>query len=449
MKRNPRRARARARNLALTAILLAGVAGCSSISDFSFDDLNPFGEKEQRLPGERQAVILETDPLIVDPQAAQVPPLPAPRANADWPQPGGPASNAPGHLALGAAPNRTWSSRVTNGSSDEARLSASPIVYQGQVYVLDVAAEVSAYTLSGSRRWSVSLRPEEEETDVVIGGGLAADGGKLFAATGYGTVVALDPATGGQLWVRHLKVPIRSAPTAAGGRLFIIASDNRIYALSTENGAEEWSYRGIPEATGLIANASPAVSGNTLVAPYSSGEVIAFKAASGEPLWADSLTRTQLLTSLSGINDIAARPVIDGGTVFAVSVSGRMVAVDEKTGERIWTRNIAGTQTPAVAGQTVYVVSLNGQLAALARDSGKVRWLADLPGGREVRWNGPVLGGGRLWLSSSDRKMVAVDALSGQIGTQYELGAVSHIAPIIASGGLFLLLDDGTLAAFY
>jgi len=126
-----------------------------------------------------------------------------------------------------------------------------------------------------------------------------------------------------------------------------------------------------------------------------------------------------------------------------------MVAVEEKTGERIWTRNIAGTQAPAVAGETVYVVSLTGQLVALARDSGKVRWLTKLPGSAGARWTGPVIAGGWLWLSSSAKTMVSVDAVTGQVAGTYELGAESHIAPIVASGGLFLLLDNGTLTAFY
>lgn len=435
------------RHLIPAAFLLVSLAGCSS--GFSLGDINPFAEEEKRLPGERHAILLETDPLSVDPQAAKVPALPPARANADWPQPGGPATNAPGHLALGSTPKRAWNVQGAHGSNDEARLSASPIVYQGRVFVMDTAAQVSAYSINGGRQWSVSLRPEEEEADVIGGGGLAADGGRLFAATGFGRVVALDPVSGAQLWVSDVTVPIRSAPTAADGHVFTIGADNQIYALSAEDGSQAWSYRGIPEAAGLIANASPAVSGTTVVAPYSSGEVIAFKAETGEPIWADSLTRTQLLTSLSGINDVAARPVIDGGIVFAISVSGRMVAVDEKTGERLWTRNIAGAQAPASVGETVYVVSLSGQLVALERKSGKVRWLTKLPGEIGVRWAGPVVAGGRLWLSSSNRKMIAVDALTGEIGAQYELGAASNIAPIVASGGLFLLLDDGTLTTFF
>jgi outer membrane protein assembly factor BamB len=444
---SPRFSRA-LKTAAIGAFAILGLAGCTSLSSdsFSLDKLNPFREREDILPGTRVDAMAEADPLSVDADAARRNPgLPAPHSNSDWAQPGGVPSNAPGHLAL--ADGAGWRVKAVSGSNSDARLSASPIVYQQNVYAMDPEAKVTAVSIGGGRRWQVSLRPKHEKDDGVIGGGLAADGGRVFAATGYGSVVALDPANGGEQWRVELKVPIRSAPTAADGRVFVVTADNRIHAISGADGSEIWTYRGIPEATGLVANASPAVSGDMVVVPYSSGEVIAFKASTGEPVWADSLTRTQLFTSVSGINEVAARPVVDGGMVFAVSVSGRMVAVNQKTGERLWTRNISSTQMPLVAGETVFVVSMSGQLVALERSSGKVRWTTKLPGELRTRWHGPVLGGGRLWLSSSNKKLVAVDAQTGQIAGDQDLGRASFIAPVIASGRLILLLDDGTLAA--
>ncbi|MCB1436610.1 MAG: PQQ-binding-like beta-propeller repeat protein [Rhodobiaceae bacterium] len=440
----------RAASLAAAAGLgLFALAGCSTLSmdSLSLDKLNPFREREEILPGTRVDAMTEADPLTVDADAARRgAAVPAARDSAEWSQPGGVASNAPGNLAL-ASGTAGWRVKAASGSSKKSRLSVSPIVYQGNVYVMDAGADVTAVSVTGARRWEVSLRPAFEKDDGVIGGGLAGADGRVFAATGFGSLVALDPASGGQQWRVELKVPIRSAPTIAEGRIFLVTADNRIHALSTADGSELWTYRGIPETTGLVANASPAVSGDIVVVPYSSGEVIAFKASSGEPVWADSLTRTQLFTSLSGINEVAARPVVDDNTVFAVSVSGRMVAVNRKTGERLWTRNIASTQTPMVAGETVFVVSVSGQLVALERSSGKVRWTTKLPGDAKTRWHGPVLGGGQLWLSSSTRKLVSVDAASGQVSGTQEIGHASFISPIIASGRLFLLLDDGTLAA--
>jgi len=43
------------------------------------------------------------------------------------------------------------------------------------------------------------------------------------------------------------------------------------------------------------------------------------------------------------------RPVIDRGLVFANSHAGRLVAIDIRTGERVWTIDVGGTHVKALA----------------------------------------------------------------------------------------------------
>src|SRR5690606_9563110 len=139
-------------------------------------------------------------------------------------------------------------------------------------------------------------------------------------------------------------------------------------------------YSGIPETAGLLSTSSPAVNGNRVVVPYSSGEIIAFDAEKGTPVWGDQLTGGSRFSAVSGLRDVAGSPVIDNGTVYAVGVGGRMVAVAESNGERLWASNIASSQTPVVAGNSVFVVTLGGEILALDRSTGNVRWKTPLPG---------------------------------------------------------------------
>src|SRR5262249_15495930 len=149
------------------------------------------------LPGERKAV-LQRESLRSDAVAAGRPmTLPPPQNNDSWTQPGGVATNAPGHLALASAPKHAWSVSVGSGSSFYGRVTASPIVYDGKVYTLDSAGQVSAIsTAGGSVVWRSSTTPPNEKDWEGFGGGLAADGGRIYAATGFGTVVALDAQSG-------------------------------------------------------------------------------------------------------------------------------------------------------------------------------------------------------------------------------------------------------------
>jgi outer membrane protein assembly factor BamB len=408
--------------------------------------LNPFKKEEVKLPGERISVLKTQEGFQVDAEQTKKPVvLPQARRNADWDQPGGVASNAPGHLEFGGGLGAVWRADIGEGSSDDGRLTASPIVYQGKIYTLDTEGVVSAFSASsGSRTWRVSLAPEKEKGNEGFGGGIAANGGRLFVTTGFGVVVALNAGNGAVEWTRKIGVPLRSSPTAIDGKLFFVSAESKLYCLSTVDGVELWTFRGLPESATLLSNVSPAVSGDIVVVPYPSGEVIAYNISAGRSAWVETLSRTRGGSSLAGLSD-PARPAIDRGVVFAVGHSGRMFATAQKTGERLWTKRIQGTQMPWPAGDLVFVVDINGVLMALTRKEGKVRWLTELP--QSKRWSGPVLAGGRLWLASADGIMISVDAKTGNIVSKRDLGQPIYIAPIVAAGRMFVLTDKARLLA--
>ena len=80
------------------------------------------------------------------------------------------------------------------------------------------------------------------------------------------------------------------------------------------------------------ASTNAAVSGETVVVPYTSGELFALRVQNGQVGWSDVLSRTGRVTALSQLDDIAGRPVIDRGVVYAVSQSGLMAAFSINTG---------------------------------------------------------------------------------------------------------------------
>lgn len=420
----------------LPALLLAG---CGA-------NLNPFKKEEERLPGERIAIAKPQDRHQVDSDVAKIPVnITAPQTNTDWAQPGGAATNAPGHLQLAGGLATLWRADIGAGSSDEGRLTARPIVYQSRIFALDAEGQVSAFSASGgSRIWRVDLTPENEKGEEGFGGGLAADENRLYVVTGFGTVVALNPANGEVIWSQKIGIPIRTSPTAVGGKVYFVTTESRLYCLSGSDGSELWTYRGIPESATLLSNVSPAVAGDRVVVPFPSGDVIAYDIANGRPVWVDSLARSRSGSSLAALSD-AARPVVHRGIVFAVGHGGRMIATRMENGARLWTKSIQGTQTPWVAGNMVFVVDVRGSLLALTRETGQVRWVTDLP--QQSRWNGPVLASGKLWLVSSEGLMVGVDAKTGQLATQRDIGDEIYIAPIVAAGRMYVLSDKARLIA--
>ena len=158
-----------------------------------------------------------------------------------------------------------------------------------------------------------------------FGGGLAADGGRVFAATGFGSVIAYEASSGKQIWAKSFAIPIREAPTATEGRVFVVNSESELLCLSQADGSQLWTQKGLPENASMLTGASPAVGRQLAFVPYPSGDILAIDIKTGQAKWTDLLARGAINTAETAIGE-AARPVVDRDAVFAMSRGGQSIA---------------------------------------------------------------------------------------------------------------------------
>jgi outer membrane protein assembly factor BamB len=462
------RKRVRMFALATTALLAAG--GCSTVSGLGerVSSLWPFGgdgaAETARPEDGRIAISAAEAGLEVDPALAVMPVvLPATRAQADWPFAGGNAANAPQHLAGNGEPGLqiVWRRGVVPGSASRRALIAPPIVADGKVFLFGTDLVVHAVdAATGRPEWRQSVATRTSTTswlrpDVpAMAGGLAYANGRVFAAQGAGEVVSLDAATGDIGWRVRTQTPLHSSPTVADGKLYVTSYDSEIYAIDVVNGTISWTSSAIPEPARMLTSPSPAVVGDTVIAPFASGEVIALMAGNGRRLWLDGLTRGGAATSLATINDIASRPVVVDGVVYAASQSGVLAAIDLRTGTRLWDLPLGSIQMPWVAGDYIFAVSTEAQLVCIDRRTGRVRWLQQLdrynePAKRKGRisWTGPVLVDGQLILASSRGQVITVNPADGVEMSRLDIREPVFLQPAVAGGTVYLLTDRGTVVA--
>jgi outer membrane protein assembly factor BamB len=241
---------------------------------------------------------------------------------------------------------------------------------------------------------------------------------------------------------------------AGGGRVFVTTNDSELFAVDAQTGEVQWSQSAIAEPARMLSSPSPALVGETIVAPFASGEIIAMLSANGRRLWSEALTRAGTTTSLSTINDIAGRPAVSGGLVFASSQSGTFAAVELRTGVRTWDKPIASIQSPWVAGDFVFVVSTTGELVAMYTKTGGVKWMRQLPTYKNERkkkgfisWTGPVMLGGRLVLASSDGRLEIIRPTDGTTIASRNIKSEIYVSPAIAGGTLYYYTNNGELLA--
>ena len=433
--------------LVLAVVAAGAAAGCETW----------FGDDDTPLPGKRVAVMQAQRTIAPDAaiRADQIL-LPATVANPDWPQAGGTADHVLHNVQLGASPQLLWQADIGEGIDDDRPWMPPPIAAEGKLFTLDSENRVRAFdAANGQRVWDADLTDDIEDDDALSGGIVYADG-RVVATTGFGEVIALQAATGKVIWRRKLGVPIHAPPAAAGGRVFVITVENVLYALDQTDGRDAWPpHRAISETARLLGSAAPAVAGEVVIAPFTSGDLVALRVDNGRVLWSDSLASSRRTDEVTSIAQIRGLPLIDRGRVFATSQGGLLVAVDLRTGQRMWDKDIGSLGTPWLAGRYLFLISSVGDLVCLSADNGRVYWVSALPRYKDdkekegaILWSGPVLAGDRLIVVGSDGQALFLSPFDGRILTRLPLGDPASTPPVVAGGRLFVVTDEGEVSAY-
>jgi len=303
--------------------------------------------------------------------------------NSEWTHENGNTRHSAGHLAGSYPLQPLWSASVGRGASRSGRITSGPIVAEDRVYTLDAAARVTAFS-------------------------------------GFGEVVAMEPDTGEVIWRQKLDAPVRAAPTVTNGMAYVVSRNDQAFAIDLKNGRIRWRIAGVDPEAGVVGGASPATIDGLVVLPFASGEVVGTLARNGRRVWTSVISGGRRGHSRARLSDITGDPVIAGDTIYVANQSGRLVALDRRSGERKWSVN-EGSLGPALPiGGSLFFVTDQAQLKRLDASNGKALWSVQLPQFPDPEELGSTpIGGG---------------------------GAAAQ--PAIAQGTLFVVSRDGTLFAF-
>jgi len=242
-----------------------------------------------------------------------------------------------------------------------------------------------------------------EESEDGFGGGVSFGSDVLVAGTGFGEVVAMEPDTGEVIWRQKLDAPVRAAPTVTNGMAYVVSRNDQAFAIDLKNGRIRWRIAGVDPEAGVVGGASPATIDGLVVLPFASGEVVGTLARNGRRVWTSVISGGRRGHSRARLSDITGDPVIAGDTIYVANQSGRLVALDRRSGER----------------KSTFIHT------------------------------SPVMIGGRLLVASSDGLMRSFDPTTGEeLGSTPIGGGGAAAQPAIAQGTLFVVSRDGTLFAF-
>ena len=227
------------------------------------------------------------------------------------------------HALDAASGKELW--RVASGDI----MTATPVVWRDLLLFADFAGKVQAVDAEdGKPRWSYDARLP------VAGDLVVDDAGRVFVGSRTYDLIALDAATGKELWKHYYWFSwIESPPVVRGTTVYTGSSDGvGVYAIDAATGARRWKAR-VPG----WAWARTAVDDKLVVAGtvgygawpgVRSGSLVGIDRQSGALRWLHVDPPAPEVVAKKAEWGFAAGPVIVGNTVYAADLGGHVLAIE-------------------------------------------------------------------------------------------------------------------------
>lgn len=332
-----------------------------------------------------------------------------------------------------------WSSSAGSGSRQQYTGLRMTIAADG-LFAADVDGDVYAFDAKNGRRiW-------RSETDARIAAGPSLNGNLVLVGTLDGEVIALQRADGKQLWRVKLSSEVQAAPAGDGSTLVVKTIDGRVYGLSTEKGQRLWTFdRTVPNLT-LRGLSEPLVVGDRAFVGMDNGRLIALHLADGSPIWEQGVAFGTGRTELERLTDIDADLLLNGSSIYAVSLGGELACLDTETGQVLWRRSVRSYTGMALMDDQLVVTDENGVVWAFDAKTGVSTWKQE--GLRYRKLSPPAVYAGHIAVGDFEGYLHWLDPKDGKIVARSQPGSDPIRAEMLVANDLLYVMDaDGEIRA--
>ena len=332
---------------------------------------------------------------------------------------------------------QVWSSSI--GSSEGFNF--HPVVAGDAVYAASQRGSLAKIDLAtGNKVWEVSV-PER----LSIGPG--SDGRTTVAVSTKGTVYAYDD-TGKRLWNVNVSSEVLSEPIVAGGTVVVRALDNRFIGLDALTGARKWTYQRQQSALSLrVGYGMLAISNEVIVTGFAGGRFGMIAIANGGLIWETPVSFPKGFSEIERLNDVTAKPSMDGEIICAVSYQGRIGCGQARTGALLWFKEYSSYTGTSQSPELVFSANEKSHVTAFATKDGNQVWENTQLTYREL---GESLAIGRVVLMGDAQGYIhALNQVNGEMVARIRHDSSPITAAPIAVGGLILIQSQGGKIAAY
>ena len=331
---------------------------------------------------------------------------------------------------------------------------AGSVVWQAKLegidFPLQIAARPDAFVAAGRDGTVLALEPGSgrelwrAQAGATLSAGVGYDGRFASVVTRDNEVVVFEG--GAERWRKRLPAGVLTAPLVAGERVFVLRVDRAVMAFDALDGRPLWTYQrpGEPLTLGQAGVIAPF--GNLLLVGQGP-RLVALDPLRGTLRWESAVATPRGTNEVERLADLVGPALRIGDTVCARAFQAAAGCVDARRGVLLWSRPSAGATALGGDAELLLGTDATGRLTAWRTPTGEVAWSQDLLLYREP--TAPLLAGAVVVVGDLEGQ---VHFLSRQDGaTQLRLptdGTPVVGAPVLSGTTLLVATRGGGLFAF-
>lgn len=293
---------------------------------------------------------------------------------------------------------------------------------------------------SGKKSW-------ETELELTLSAGPSVGNGMVVIGSADGLVIVLNAADGTERWRANIGGEVLSPALIADDLVVVSTIDNRLQALRGFDGSEAWSVvKPTPPLT-MRGSATPAAAGNSIIAGFDSGRLLAADKDSGDILWESLLAPPSGRSDLERLSDIDGVISVVGQDIYAAGYQGRVASVAAESGQVLWAREISTYVGVAADWTSLYTTNETGEVICLARRNGQENWRQDSLLRREPTLPTPF--NTSVVVGDLEGYLHFFSKIDGEPVARLRQGSAAiSTPPTVIGERLYVQSDSGTVAAY-
>ncbi len=335
---------------------------------------------------------------------------------------------------------RLWSRSIGNGQGGSFNRLV-PAVADDVLYAVSANGRLQALDYrKGKLLWQRKL-------DEPVSGGVGTGEGRLLLGTAEGDVLSLDAADGSELWRQRLSGEVLAAPQTDGQLVVAQTYDGHVVALDADSGELRWSYAATVPLLTLRGTSTPMIVGNLVVAGLANGRVVALDLETGALRWEQRVAIPKGSTEIERISDVDGNLLLDNGIVYAVGYQGKVMAIEARSGRRLWERDASAYVGPAAGYSNIYVVTADGTVNAYQETGQGVTWSQTVLARRQLTQ--PAILSGSLAVGDFEGYLHFLSQVDGHLVARDRADDEGLRAPMLVHDNiLFVYGNSGKLVAY-